>query len=84
MNGKVIIKSTNQSNILKAIINYMESEKIGYSVQEELLKVNCNVEKVIYIDDNKDFDIFFKNKTKIMFIVLDLCLRIGLKQASLC
>lgn len=69
MNGKVIIKNTNQSNLLKAIINYMESEKIEYSVQEELLNVNYNVEKVIYIDDNKDFDNFLKNlKTSVIFI----------------
>lgn len=34
MNEKVIIKATNQNNLLKAIINYMESEKIDYSLLE--------------------------------------------------
>lgn len=72
MDEKVIIRATNQSNLLKAIINYMESEKIEYSVQESLVKTADNIKNVIYIkDDSKEISDFFENKSLSFIVISD-------------
>ncbi len=73
MNEKVIIRATNQSNLLKVIIDYMESEKIDYSLQVNLLKTMNNIKKIIYIDDDdgKDLSNFLENKNLSLIIISD-------------
>lgn len=72
MNEKVIIVATIQSNLLKAIINYMESEKIEYCIQENLLKIEGNVKKIIYIDDeNQGFNKYLENKNLAYILISD-------------
>ena len=73
MNERVIIKSTNQNNLLKAIINYMESEKIDYILQENSLEgTTKDFKKLIYIDDgSKDFNDFFENKELSIIVISD-------------
>lgn len=72
MNEKIIIRASNQSNLLKAIIDYMESEKIEYSVQENLLKITDNIKKVIYIDDDSQgFSRFLENKNLSFVVISD-------------
>lgn len=71
MNEKVIIRATNQSNLLKAIIDYMESEKIDYDVQTTLLNTINNIEKIIYIDDGTDFNNFLENKDLSVIVISD-------------
>lgn len=72
MDEKVIIKATNQSNLLKAIIDYMESEKIEYEVQANLSQPMNNVKKIIYIDDEgTDFTNSLENKDLSLVIISD-------------
>lgn len=72
MNEKVIIRATNYSNLLKAIIDYMESEKIECSVQENLLKMADNTKKVIYIDDDSQgFSEFLESKNLSLIVISD-------------
>lgn len=71
MNEKILIRATDQSNLLKAMIDYMESEKIDYVVQDNLLKIPNDVKKVVYIDDNKDFDASLKKKDLSMILISD-------------
>ncbi len=70
MNEKVIIKAINKSNLLKAIVDYMESEKIEYSVQEKLLKT-CDAKKIIYIeeDEGQCIEDCFNNKNMSFIVV---------------
>lgn len=49
MNDKVIIVATTHSNLLKAIIKYMECEKVEYFVQKNLLKIETNVKKLFIL-----------------------------------
>lgn len=54
MNYKVLIKASRQSNLLKAIIDYMEYEKIDYCV-EDINQISLNnIRKIVYIDDNSN------------------------------
>lgn len=69
MDEKVIIRATNQSNLLKAIIDYMEAEKIDYAVQEELLHLSDHIKKVIYIDDGQGIPPFLE-KDGVSFLVI--------------
>lgn len=72
MNEKVIIKANKQSNLLKAIIDYMESEKIEYSVSDSLLKTINDTKKIIYIDDGEtDFDHFSEDKDLSLIVISD-------------
>lgn len=71
MDEKVIIRATNQSNLLKAIMDYMETEKIEYSVEENLL-IEDNIKKVIYIDDdNQDISSILENKNLSLILISD-------------
>lgn len=72
MTEKVVIKSANQNNLLNAIINYMESEKIDYIVQNNLLELEKNIKKIIYInDDNEDFNNLLRNKNLSLIVISD-------------
>lgn len=70
MNEKVVIKASYQSNLLKAITEYLDSEKVDYSVQEKLLKLENGIKKIIYIDDNnEDISSFFKSKNLSLVVI---------------
>ena len=71
MNEKIVIKSTNESNLIKAIINYMESEKIEYIIQKDLSSIPENTKKVIWIDDGHDFNEAFKNNNLSFIMISD-------------
>lgn len=72
MNEKVIIRVTKQSNLLKAIIDYMELEKIEYGIQEDLLGITDSIKKVIYIDDdNHEFNKFLENHNLSFIVISD-------------
>ena len=72
MNEKIIIRATTQGNLLKAIIDYMKSEKIDYNVQGDLLNTTNEIKKVIYIDDNnKDFSDFLEKKDLSLIVISD-------------
>ncbi len=72
MDEKVIIRATNDSNLLKAIVDYVQSEKIDYDIKSHISKIANNVTKIVYIDDdNSDFgDILEKIEDKSLSIVL--------------
>lgn len=70
MNEKVVIKASYQSNLLKAITEYLDSEKVDYSVQEKLLELENGIKKIIYIDDNnEDISSFFKSKNLSLVVI---------------
>lgn len=72
MNEKIIIKATGESNLLKAIVDYMEDEKIVYSIQKSLLRIPNDVRKIIYIDDNsEEFIEFLENKDLSLVVIGD-------------
>ncbi len=76
MNGKVMIRSTRDSNLLKAIIDYMETEKIEYVVDSSLDEYKKDYKIVIYMieeDENLTIEewkglsvIVISNKKKII------------------
>lgn len=72
MDETVIIRATHQSNLLKGIINYMESEKIDYSIQDNLLNIANDIKKIIYIDDDDEgFSDFLENRDLSFIIISD-------------
>lgn len=72
MNEKIIIRSTNRSNLLKAIINYMESEKLNYIIEDNMSESMKDVKKIIYIDDdNKDLNTLLKMKDLSIIVISD-------------
>lgn len=64
MNEKiVVIKSNKESNLTKAIVTYMESEKINYVIEENILKLSSDIKKIIYLDEeSSDYTDLLKNK----------------------
>jgi len=76
MNEKVMIRSTRDSNLLKAIIDYMETEKIEYVVDSSLDEYKKDYKIVIYMieeDENLTIEewkglsvIVISNKKKII------------------
>lgn len=63
MNDKVLIKANKQTNLVKAIINYMESEKIDYIVEENIFKLTNDIKRIIYLDEeNADYTDLLKNR----------------------
>lgn len=54
MNERVMIKASKESNLLAALISYMESEKIDYVVVESLSQIASDITKIIYVDDEKE------------------------------
>lgn len=72
MNEGLIIKAANQSNLLKAIIKYMECEKISYSIEDNLSKSTKYVKKIVYIDDdNKELDDLLKIEDVSIIVISD-------------
>lgn len=68
MNERIIIRATRESNLLKAIVDYMESEKLKYSVEESLKSQNGK--KVIYIADEEEDLSDIENRKDTSFIVI--------------
>lgn len=72
MDEKVVIKASRDSNLLKAVKNYMNSEKIDYIVQEDLSKHEPDVKKIVYIDDDgREFNEAFGKKNLSLIMISD-------------
>ncbi len=72
MNEKIVINSNKQSNILKVITNYMDSEKIDYIVETDILELSNDIKTVICIDDgNTNFNNLLKNKNISLIVISD-------------
>lgn len=72
MNERIMIQATSQSNLLKAIMDYMELEKIDYSVQDDFSKRTKDIKKIIYIDDNNtDFSDFLESSDLSLIVISD-------------
>lgn len=52
--GKILIKSTKESNLLDTLIYYMINEKLDYEIVNNLDVIDENITNIIFIDDNDD------------------------------
>ncbi len=68
MNEKVIIKATEKSNLLKAIIDYMESEKVEYSIEDNVKGQNGR--KIIYLTNIEEDFSDIETSKNLSFIVI--------------
>lgn len=72
MNNKIAIKTNKQSNILKAIIDFMEYEKIPYIIKNDLSNINNDIKTIIYInEDNIDSTAFLGKKNLSLIVISD-------------
>lgn len=71
MDNKVLIVSNKISNLVNAIVSYMETEKIDYIITDTCLEISKDVKKVIWMNENIDFTIFKKHKNISLVMISD-------------
>ena len=72
MNNKIAIKTNRQSNILKAIIDFMEYEKINYITENDLSTISNDIKTIIYItEDDIDSTTFLEKKNISLIVISD-------------
>lgn len=77
MDEKIIIVSSERSNILKAITDYLESEVIDYSVEGNLSHIDKYTKTIIFIDNgNGETFTEYSNNKNLSIIVISAKKRI--------
>lgn len=70
MNEKVMIRATKESNLLMAIMDYMEKEKIEYAVDSSLKEYKKDYKKIIYIVNDGEESIEIEDRKGLSFVVI--------------